>query len=270
MVSKDICPLCREMATCQSETITDWYTGDCKRCGHFQARGDVIGRLPVEKRMQLAACIRELNVRFRIAPVGLCYSDAADLPANRNAHRIRQLLTEVFPRRVQDRFDRALLNLCAASNYPGDEIQWNKAKDFPLVMAENADVADFIVKELERESHVRTNESFWSFGDASSDPPTIVVAGSGYRRAAGFETQLDREQSLRVFVAMWFSEEMGEAWEQGIKPAIRESGFDPIRIDEKEFNSDIVDEIIAEVRRSVTVQPATPIYFQGTVMIERC
>ncbi|MDH7602572.1 MAG: hypothetical protein QHI38_10555 [Armatimonadota bacterium] len=254
MFSKDRCPLCSEPAQCRSEMMTDWYAWRCERCGCFQARREVIEdevmRLPLEKRMQLASCIREMNTRYGVTPVGLCYSDTDDLPAKRNAYKINQLLTEVFPRRVQDRFDRALLNLCAVSQYPGQEIPWNRAKDFPLVIAESAEVADFIVRELERESYVKANESFWSMGEASSYSSTIAVTGPGYRHAAGLVTEQERERSRRAFVAMWFAEEMNEAWEKGIKPAILECGFEPVRIDEQEFNSDIVDEIIAEIRRS--------------------
>lgn len=56
--------------------------------------------------------------------------------------------------------------------------------------------------------------------------------------------------SEQAFVAMWFGESVGEAYEKGIKPAIRDSGYSPLRIDEKEHNNKIDDEIIREIRRS--------------------
>ena len=43
---------------------------------------------------------------------------------------------------------------------------------------------------------------------------------------------------------------MDEAWTEGIKSAIAEAGYDPFRIDRKEHNNRIVDEIISEIRRS--------------------
>jgi len=54
----------------------------------------------------------------------------------------------------------------------------------------------------------------------------------------------------RCFVAMWFSEETRAAYEDGIKPAIVKAGCTPIRIDQKEHNNEIPDEIIAEIRNS--------------------
>lgn len=56
--------------------------------------------------------------------------------------------------------------------------------------------------------------------------------------------------SIQAFVAMWFSDEMTSAYDQGIVPAIQAAGYKPMRIDRKEHNNKIDDEIIAEIRRS--------------------
>jgi hypothetical protein len=52
----------------------------------------------------------------------------------------------------------------------------------------------------------------------------------------------------RCFVAMWFSTETREAYDSGIALAVRDAGFTPIRIDKKEHNNEIPDEIMAEIR----------------------
>jgi len=53
----------------------------------------------------------------------------------------------------------------------------------------------------------------------------------------------------RCFVAMWFDRSMEKAWELGIFPAVKDCGLpDPIRIDLKEHNNQITDEIMAEIR----------------------
>lgn len=56
--------------------------------------------------------------------------------------------------------------------------------------------------------------------------------------------------SLQGFVAMWFGAEVAEAYDKGIAPAITDAGYKPMRIDQKEHNNKIDDEIIAEIRRS--------------------
>jgi hypothetical protein len=54
----------------------------------------------------------------------------------------------------------------------------------------------------------------------------------------------------QAFVAMWFDKTMEAAFEEGFASAIREAGYRPLRIDKKEHNNKIDDEIIAEIRRS--------------------
>lgn len=55
--------------------------------------------------------------------------------------------------------------------------------------------------------------------------------------------------SQQCFVAMWFSDEM-DVFRKSIAKAIREAGYDPFIISMKEYNEDVSDEIIAEIRRS--------------------
>jgi len=49
---------------------------------------------------------------------------------------------------------------------------------------------------------------------------------------------------------MWFDKSMDETYHEGIAKAVREAGYEPLRIDGKEHNNKIDDEIIAEIRRS--------------------
>ena|SRR2546429_4439811 len=81
-----------------------------------------------------------------------------------------------------------------------------------------------------------------------------------------------RIASIQAFVAMWFSTEMETAYEQGFAPAIRDSGYEPVRIDRKEHVNRIDDEMIAEIRRSrflvadFTSEPERPrggVYFEA-------
>lgn len=57
-------------------------------------------------------------------------------------------------------------------------------------------------------------------------------------------------ESQTAFVAMWFASEMTGVYDDGIVPAVEELGYRPIRIDRREHNNKIDDEIIAEIRRA--------------------
>ena len=69
----------------------------------------------------------------------------------------------------------------------------------------------------------------------------------GYQHVAEESTKRDLSQ---CFVAMWFDDSMNSAYEEGIKKAIEECGYKPLRIDKKPDVNKIDDEIIAEIRRS--------------------
>ncbi len=76
----------------------------------------------------------------------------------------------------------------------------------------------------------------------------LIVTVAGYTRLA--ELERAATVSSQAFVAMWFDESLQDAWTKGIKPAIENAGYSPIRIDNQEYIGRIDDEIIAEIRRS--------------------
>ena len=76
------------------------------------------------------------------------------------------------------------------------------------------------------------------------------VSFEGHARVDELQREENLSDSSQAFVAMWFDESMSEIFENGFRPAIEESGYNPLRIDRKEHINKIDDEIIAEIRRS--------------------
>lgn len=74
---------------------------------------------------------------------------------------------------------------------------------------------------------------------------TVSVKGYGF-----LEDVVANPDSSQAFVAMWFADEMYDAYEDGIRPAIEDAGYKPLRIDLKHDVNKIDDEIFAEIRRS--------------------
>lgn len=89
-----------------------------------------------------------------------------------------------------------------------------------------------------------------------------LIDGRGFNGSSGWlsltfdgHVYLDEIQRKSIslsqaFVAMWFGQQMDEAFEMGFKPAIEDSGYQAFRIDRKDHNNKIDDEIVAEIRRS--------------------
>ena len=77
---------------------------------------------------------------------------------------------------------------------------------------------------------------------------SCLLTFEGYARLA--KIQETKTDSSRGFMAMWFDDTMDQVWEKGFKPGIEKAGYKPMRISDKHHNNNIVDEIIAEIRRS--------------------
>ncbi len=75
-----------------------------------------------------------------------------------------------------------------------------------------------------------------------------VITPIGYAHLASLENKTPK--SHQAFVAMWFNQSMNDAYEKGLAAGIRKAGYEPLKIDNKEHNNKIDDEIIAEIRRS--------------------
>jgi nucleoside 2-deoxyribosyltransferase len=76
----------------------------------------------------------------------------------------------------------------------------------------------------------------------------FTVTAKGWLKIEELMTRLP--DTSQAFVAMWFNPTMEDAYEHGIKRAIEDLGYHARRIDKKEHNNRIDDEIIAEIRRS--------------------
>ncbi|HEY0079493.1 MAG TPA: hypothetical protein VGB73_12850 [Pyrinomonadaceae bacterium] len=70
----------------------------------------------------------------------------------------------------------------------------------------------------------------------------------GWKRVS--ELRKDEVKSNQAFVAMWFSRDLDDAWSEGLKPALEQTGYVPLRIYLSQHNEKIDDRIIAEIRKS--------------------
>jgi len=83
---------------------------------------------------------------------------------------------------------------------------------------------------------------------ASSEKATVRIRIDGWQRVD--QLQSTRGRADRAFVAMWFHDSLKPAYLEGIEPALRATGYDPIRIDLVSHTERIDDKILAEIRRS--------------------
>ncbi len=95
----------------------------------------------------------------------------------------------------------------------------------------------------------------WIIGSTDFGDESVKIIPNGWARLE--ELKKSSPNSNQCFVAMWFTDEMNQIFEDYLKPAIeyiepgaKGSRFKAIKIDNVEHTNDINDEIIAQIRRS--------------------
>ncbi|MDE0291788.1 MAG: hypothetical protein OXK19_04665 [Candidatus Dadabacteria bacterium] len=147
------------------------------------------------------------------------------------------------------RADRLLKHFQKRTRYPGDSFEYHTRKGsdpdpFWQIMAwsesTKREEAQFFVDYLQKKD--------WTEKATKGPHPTLRLTIAGYVHLAELEkTNIDSSQA---FVVMWFHGSTDPVWEDGIEPAIKNTGYKPKRIDKKEHINKIDDEIIAEICRS--------------------
>jgi nucleoside 2-deoxyribosyltransferase len=152
---------------------------------------------------------------------------------------LRQLTdTVIVPKNPLESIDKILLHILrkAESAESGVEL---KQTDRSIAYARTPQEFSFFLKKARELNYIEKNPS-----DKSRD----LLSIGGWKRLA--ELPKKERSRTQAFVAMWFNKELEEIWEHGIKAALLETGYDPMRIDRTEHNEKVDDRIIAEIRNS--------------------
>lgn len=144
--------------------------------------------------------------------------------------------------RVSENKEKLLQQIARMAPRPNQGALFSTKNDFTLIDCFNAKEFEWYVEWLNKEGLAFTT-------GAGTDQVQLTLSMKGWEQIQ----PLPRPGGIpgRCFVAMWFSEELRSAYEQGIMPAVKRAiGKEPLRIDQKEHNNEITDEIMAEIRNA--------------------
>ncbi len=233
------CPICHSSASINKATF-DGKEVNCQKCGKFGISNTLCSDISVDENRMLQAILHERNLKGH-RPIAIFSED----PEIEISHirmpvvSLRRLLKD-FPIQVSERLERSLVNLANLSAFPGQKVPFNsndKSIFFPIT---NEDTEVFyLIQQLISEGLIEGHPGY---------PSEFVVTVKGWNKVAELEkTPSDNKQ---VFVAMWFDQQMESIYENTIEKAIKDNGFDAVRIDKVEHNNKIDDEIIANIKNS--------------------
>ena len=215
---------------------------DCEYCGRYilDSRGfDILNKDENKFKM---ACV--LNERRLKGFGGIALDDETkkeELVCGYPRISVNELLAQ-FPQTAGEFLNRILLNLNRLAPRPFSEIPLNLEKPDKLCLfTNNIGECMTILNELSEQGLIR---------DAGSTMGELrkILTLRGWEIIDKLKNSAI--DSKKAFVAMWFDSTMKDFYEKGIKPAVKEAGYVAVRIDLKEFNNKICDELIAEIKRS--------------------
>jgi hypothetical protein len=159
---------------------------------------------------------------------------------------------EVFDREVASRAPSnirgkafsILKYIASKSTFPGHELWINPINDYPVGYCKAAEEFEFYLQHLEELGWLNIDNRRRSLG---SHAVPVYITAKGWDIISGGQTGHNSDQ---CFVAMWFSDTVGDVFQNGIKPLEALTGLRMLRIDAKQFNGKICDQIISEINRS--------------------
>lgn len=147
---------------------------------------------------------------------------------------------------IGTRRDRALLYLARRSVRPGVKLQF--AGLISEDVTENVKGLELHTESIDQSEAFAFLNFLVEMKFVNKENWSYSLTMDGWLAAEAREAA--EKTSSQAFVAMWFSSELDDLWINGIKPAVLEMGYNPMRIDAKEHLNKIDDEIISEIRKS--------------------
>ena len=150
---------------------------------------------------------------------------------------------ELLP--IEEKINNLLKYIYKRNQRCGDRASFGEIKEEENLKAHSECTSDEQWKVIKNFVREMKYIKYYLFDQQKKEGIHILV--DGYKRLESFEKNTTSNQA---FLAMWFDESMNEFFKNGFEPAIRDAGYNCMRIDKKEHNNQIDDEIIAEVKRS--------------------
>lgn len=239
------CPVClTSEGNAETHPTRDATSIKCMQCGDFLLAGlaaAILKNEPKSDRWKLSAWIRDQAPDLVTSQTIEQANEAAIPSLLRRAEKMLRWLAENFRggkhfsfedlgkweawKNTPDSFAVFIGGEVIAS--PLVSVGWNQGVDEVRYMLDEVLTAEFgLLKSLA--------------------PGKYVISAKGLLHLEGRSSEV----ATLGFCAMWFNQEVEPLWTEAIRTAVRESGYEPLRIDAKQHNGKIDDEIVASIRSS--------------------
>jgi len=235
--SEEICPICGRFKiayqTSQTPTIV---TVSCPLCGHYNFSQRLISTLAETKPNHILSGITRNYWESTKSELLI----SCDTFSSLDAFITKSPITVPRKADIPAKGDLILKLLRRRSIYPGIILKLSGTTDYSVGFCQSYEELHFCAKYLNDMGFLeQTNPS-----EGADLFYRITPSGWAYLSGIGVEA---KDQG---FIAMAFKPELKPVSDSGICPGIENAGYKPLRIDSKNHNNRIDDEIVAEIRKS--------------------
>ena len=226
------CPVCGTTASIHPNVGGGFYVISCARCGSYEF-GNIsqleISNWTSQQRINLSGWIRE-NQNCRIVSYNLRQlSNLRNLSVGEKAEKVLERLASKFPK-------------------PGEWLDLSGGAHLEFLSigraVDNAELRFLMREYLHREMGFLILQELQTAFDVEEN---YKISPKGWAHLDSL--RYGNPDSQIGFVAMWFDKSVDPAY-MAIEAGIRNSGYEPLRIDRQEHNNKIDNEIVAGIRRS--------------------
>ena len=211
---------------------------DCPICGHYEI-GDAAMRLDKEiynKRHLISGYIREMNDT----------GSKVKLQSEKNYKVI--LDSPMVPKDIQGKINKIIQYFNRNIKEFG---QFIKIPEISVSYSKNEEENKQLYMKVIEKGYIESDE----IKNSCKLLDTPIFMGFSYSLTIEGKEYADKiikglNKNNQVFVSMWFNSKNSVIYKNFIKKAIKESGYEPYRVDDDEFNQAIIDVIIGEIRKS--------------------
>ena len=232
-----VCIFCGLDASLREDFNKEIYYVDCINCGKYQIIREAFEDLPTllngrynDKKHLISGFFREMTE----------INMPTEVITNDNVESL--FVNSKIPNILMEKMDKLLSYFYRKTETLYQEIVIDITKQQSAIgYAKN-------MRELESMIYALSELGYLKVEGRGMGGRVCVLTLSGFSRSEKLQKEV--VNSKQGFVAMWFSEDMMNVFQEYISRAIRESGYDPFIIPMKEHNHDICDNIIVEIRKS--------------------
>ena len=215
----------------------------CSRCGTYSISDIANASEPdseINESLHLLSAISRRQHESGAGPFEVTEQLLSD------AKHFEENVRGIGPSSIPAKADELLRYIASKSAHPGADVDLLPEHDYPVAFCSGIEEFDFYLSYLKERSLL----SSFGYLRRGNERPRLAVKllAEGWERIEVNGPHLPGAK--QVFVAMWFSDEVNDAFVGGIAALESETGYSMLRIDKSQFNEKICDRILAEIKQS--------------------